>query len=67
MIAYVPAERPSAAEALVGPFINAACTGEPPLAPAPQPWTLEALSNAGAPVAEHRRLTVDECPLEDDS
>jgi len=43
MLAFDPSERPSAAEVLVGPFLNADCeAGGVPLPP-PRPWTWQAL------------------------
>jgi serine/threonine protein kinase len=83
MLAYDPAHRPSAAEALTLPYLgDATCSlstngngnsgnsgGEgPPLAPAAQPWSsLEALKNHNRPVVEGPRLSPDACELPDES
>ena len=64
LLAVEPAERPSAAEALIGPFLNAECELDGESAPAPRPWTLEALvaSTLSAPPA---RLVAEQCVLPD--
>ena len=64
MLAFDPADRPSAAEALTLPYLDAACSGDAPLAPAAPPWTLEALARAGTPVVEGPRLYADDCELD---
>ena len=42
LIAYDPAARPTAAEALLGPYLNADCETHEVLLPAREPWTIEA-------------------------
>ena len=70
LLAYDPLQRPSAAEALLGSYLNFDCsTGGAPL-PAPQPWTLEGLfvnagELAGSP-GHKRQLVAEECVLHDD-
>ena len=61
LLSLDPARRPSAAEALLGHYLNRDCTaGELPL-PAPEPWTLEAV--AAATGAGPARLVSEECPV----
>ena len=60
MLAYNPSERPGAAEALVGPYINRDCKeGELPM-PAAEPWSLEGLA-AMAGASPRRVVEADEC------
>ena len=70
LLAYEPSDRPSAAEALIGPYLNFDCsTGEAPL-PAPQPWTLEGLFSSAGEFAGTgsgaRTIVADECELPED-
>jgi len=62
MLALDPARRPSAAAALLGPYLNEHCAQPELPMPAAEPWTLEALisaAGAGAP----RTLAAEECSL----
>ena len=62
LLALDPASRPSAAEALLGRYLNSDCTeGELPVT-APEPWTLEGL-RCTMGLTPARRLVSDECPL----
>jgi len=57
LMAHAPDARVGAAHALrLSPFLNQGCTAPPLAAPAPRPWSLEAL----------RQREVDECVLPDD-
>jgi len=49
MLALDPAKRPSAAEALLGPYLNSDCSLTEVELPALEAWSLEALANIGAP------------------
>ncbi len=68
LLAPSPHERPTAAEALLSPFLNADCERKNAPMPAPRPWSLEGLvANAGAALRREpqRRLAVaEECSLE---
>ena len=57
MLELEPASRPSAAEALVGPYLNDDCSTGAVAMPAARPWTLEAL------VGGARQAEADECAV----
>lgn len=62
LLALEPECRPSAAEALLGSYLNSDCTeGELP-ASAPEPWTFEGLLSATG-AQPTRWLVSDECSL----
>lgn len=66
MVDLDPQERPSAADALLGRYLNCDCTaGEVPL-PAPDPWTLDGLEALVSPMPARRRASADECSLHAD-
>jgi len=47
MLAFDPADRPAAAEARMGPYLNRDCSQEEGVRlPAPKPWTYEAVARA---------------------
>ena len=65
LLAYEPESRPSAAEALIGRYLNSDCAaGEVPTT-APAPWTLRALVLA-AGARQPERLAADECAVPPD-
>ena len=60
LLAFEPSERPSAADVLVGPYLNEHCDTEAPRHAA-APWTLESLVS---PAGAHRPPIVsDECAV----
>ena len=61
LLAFDPASRPSAAQALIGPYLNNDCSAGEVSLPAARPWTLEAVVSAAA--AEPRTVSADECAL----
>ena len=62
LVAFEPSQRISAAEALVGRYLNADCSvAVGPEIAAPRPWSLEALSAVGR---ERRHSAAEECELE---
>jgi hypothetical protein len=66
-VRLVPHERPTAAEALLSPFMNADCALIDARMPAPRPWTLEGLAHAGAVLSgaePQRRLVAHECTID---
>jgi hypothetical protein len=67
LLAPAPHERPTAAEALLSPFMNADCALIDARMPAPRPWTLEGLAHAGAVLSgaePQRRLVAHECTID---
>ena len=60
LLAFEPDQRPSAAEALLGHYLNINCAeGEVPV-PAARPWTLDALVGRGA------TIYADDCAVDFD-
>ena len=57
LLAYDPGQRPSAAEALLGRYLNIDCAESEVPVPAARPWTLDALVSRGA------TLQADECQV----
>mmetsp|Transcript_142162 Transcript_142162/g.250773 ORF Transcript_142162/g.250773 Transcript_142162/m.250773 type:complete len:478 (-) Transcript_142162:423-1856(-) len=62
MLDFDPAQRPTAAAALLGPYLNADCSAEEVPLPALEPWSLEALLNIGSP---SRKLEAEQCTIPD--
>ena len=67
LIAFDPAQRPTAASALLGPYLNSDCgTSEAPR-PAAEPWTVEATVEAVVDTVSggnvRHMLEADECAL----
>jgi len=61
-----PSRRPSAAEALLGPYLNSDCGAAKLPLPAAEPWTLEALRGAAAAgmgFGSLRVMVSEECPV----
>ena len=62
LIDFDPERRPSAAEALLGSYLNSDCSEAEVLTSAPEPWTLRGLGSALGVVAPGR-LVSEECAL----
>lgn len=62
LMALDPARRPSAAEALLGSYLNSDCSEMEAPASAPEAWTLEGLKSAMG-LAGHRVRVSEECAL----
>lgn len=59
MLAFDPAQRPSAAEVLLGEYVNSDCSEDEVALPALEPWTLKALANIGTT----RTLVPESCKV----
>lgn len=63
MLSYSPAQRISASEALVGPYLNSDCSAEPtPDLPPPVPWSLRSHVQRWR---KEKEVQDEECRLED--